>query len=218
MRFNRRAIIGAGSQSQSPNQEIIKNTMVNVDNAFERLERESQVTLPTIPTPFDITQDQTGFIRACRDAARLAVATSLKVRFIYLEHRGFDTHGEELRMLDGLLRTLNNGLTPLIQTLKASGRWNETCLLTLTEFGRTHQNFTGGSDHGAACPVLVMGGRVRGRQVNPIPTVSQINSGDFFENAAIDFRHPIREIIEAMGLDPDVMFPYRVNPGNLGLF
>jgi uncharacterized protein (DUF1501 family) len=218
MRFTRRAILGAGGPAPSASQEIIKNTMVNVDNAFDRLGRESQVTLPPISTPFDTTQDQTGFIRACRDAARLAVATSLKVRFIYLELGGFDTHGFETGPLTGLLNTLNRGLTPLIQTLKASGRWNDTCIATLTEFGRTHRNFTNGSDHGHACPILVMGGKVRGRQVNPIPTVAQINSGDFFEHATIDFRHIILAIIKAMGLNPAAILPYQVTDVNLGLF
>jgi uncharacterized protein (DUF1501 family) len=218
VRFTRRAILNAGGQAQSPTQEMIKTTTVNVDNAFERLGRESQVTLPTISTPFDIGQDQTGFIRACRDAARLVVATSLKVRFIYLELRGFDTHGAERNMLDGLLRTLNNGLTPLIQTIKASGRWNDTAIVNITEFARTHETVTGGSDHGAAASMFVMGGKVRGRQVNPIPTVTEINRGDFFENASIDFRQVISEIITAMGLNPDMILPYRVFPQPLGLF
>jgi uncharacterized protein (DUF1501 family) len=217
-RFTRSAVLGAGDQPQTANQAMIKNTMTNVDNAFERLGRESLVTLPTVANPFDLTQDNTGFIRACRDAARLAVATSLKVRFIYLEHRGFDLHGEEKIAMTGLLDILNKGLDPLIQTLKASGRWNDTVIATLTEFGRTHQNVTNGSDHGAATSMLVMGGKVRGRQVNPTPTVAQINNGDYFIDASIDFRHAFREIIVAMGLDPDVIFPYRVTPLSLGLF
>jgi uncharacterized protein (DUF1501 family) len=210
--------MSAGDQPQTANQAMIKNTMTNVDNAFERLGRESLVTLPTIANPFDLSQDITGFIRACRDAARLAVATSLRVRFIYLEHRGFDLHGEEKIAMTGLLDTLNKGLDPLIQTLKASGRWTDTVIATLTEFGRTHQNGTNGSDHGAATPMLVMGGKVRGRQVNPTPTVAQINNGDYFNDATIDFRHVFREIIVAMGLDPDAIFPYRVTPVALNLF
>jgi uncharacterized protein (DUF1501 family) len=200
---------------------MIRNTMVNVDNAFAELGRQlAPVTLPPIPNPFDISQDETGFIRACRDAARLVVTTSLRVRFIYLEHQGFDTHGEEQKMMTGLLNTLNRGLTPLIQTIKASGRWNDAVIATLTEFGRTHQNGTCGSDHGAATSMFVMGGKVKGRQVNPVPTVTEINRGDFFENASIDFRHVFYEIIAAMGLNPDTIFPYRVVPRTpaLGLF
>jgi uncharacterized protein (DUF1501 family) len=140
------------------------------------------------------------------------------VRFIYLEHRGFDTHGEEGETLKGLLNTLNKGLTPLIQTLKASGRWGETVITTLTEFGRTHRNGTNGSDHGHATSMLVMGGRVKGRQVNPVPSVTQINRGDYFNDVDIDFRHVFYEIITAMGLAPDgnsnqrPIFPYRVAP------
>jgi uncharacterized protein (DUF1501 family) len=218
-RWTRSAILTAGDAAQSPNQAMVRNTMANVDYAFSELGRQISTTaLPAVTTPFDVSRDASGFIRACRDAATLAVTTSLRVRFIYLEHRGFDTHGEEKVMLKDLLDTLNNGLTPLIQTLKASNRWNDTVIATLTEFGRTHQNGAGGSDHGAASSMFVMGGKVRGRQVNPTPTVTQINRGDFFVDAAIDFRHVFREIIMAIGLDADAIFPYRVTPVSIGLF
>jgi uncharacterized protein (DUF1501 family) len=217
-RFTRGALLGAGDPVQSANQTMIRNTMLNIDGAFERLGRESQVTLPTIANPFNFAGDQSGFIRACRDAARLVVATSLKVRFIYLELGQFDTHGDEKGPTARLLNTINNGLTPLIQTIKASGRWGDTIIATITEFCRTHENRTGGSDHGASGPMLVMGGRVKGRQVNPVPTVAEINKGEFIESTSIDFRHVFSEIIAAMGADPDNIFPYKVTPRALGLF
>jgi uncharacterized protein (DUF1501 family) len=217
-RFTRSAILSAGDAAQSPNQAMIRNTMANVDIAFAELGR--QIAPVTLPVTFDINQDASGFIRACRDAAKLAITPSLKVRFIYLELRGFDTHGKEKEPLADLLNTLNNGLTPLIQTLKAAGRWDSTVIATLTEFGRTHQNQTGGSDHGAETSMFVMGGRVKGRQVNPVPSVTQINKGDYIIGADIDFRHVFREIIVAMGLNPDTTFPYRVAERTpaLGLF
>jgi uncharacterized protein (DUF1501 family) len=195
---------------------MIRNIMAKVDRDFAELGR--QIAPVTLPVTFDLTQDASGFIRACRDAARLAITSSLRVRFIYLEHRGFDTHGDERGPLKDLLDTLNKGLTPLIQTLKASGRWDSTVIATLSEFCRTHENGTRGSDHGADGPMLVMGGKVKGRQVNPIPTVTQITRGDYITGTSIDFRSVFYEIIAAIGLEPDAIFPYRVVPQPLGLF
>jgi uncharacterized protein (DUF1501 family) len=218
-RFTRSAILSAGDPPVSPNQALVKNTMTNVDNAYAELGRQiAPVALPVVPNPFDVSQDPSGFITACRDAARLAITSALRVRFIYLEHRGFDTHGEEKNHLKDLLDTLNNGLTPLIQTLKASGRWGDTVIATLTEFGRTHENGTAGSDHGATGSMFVLGGKVKGRQVNPVPSVTQINKGDFFTDAAIDFRPVFGEIVTAMGLDPLAIFPYRFVSQPIGLF
>jgi uncharacterized protein (DUF1501 family) len=218
-RFTRNAVMVAGGPAESPNQAMIRNTMTNVDNAFAELGRQiAPVTLPVVPNPFDVSQDASGFITACRDAARLAITSALRVRFIYLEHRGFDTHGEEKNHLKDLLDTLNNGLTPLIQTLKASGRWNDAVIATLTEFGRTHENGTGGTDHGAATSMFVMGGKVKGRQVNPVPSVTQINNGDYFNDAAIDFRPVFGEIVTAMGLDKNEIFPYTFVSQPIGLF
>jgi uncharacterized protein (DUF1501 family) len=215
-KWTRSAIMNAGGAAESPNQAMIRNTMTSVDNAFAELGR--QIAPVTLPVAFDLTQDASGFIRACRDAAKLAITTSLKVRFIYLEHRGFDLHGGEFGPMTDLLNTLNKGLTPLIQTLKASGRWPETVIATLSEFCRTHQNGNKGSDHGAAGPMLVMGGRVKGRQVNLVPSVTQINKGEFFTDTAIDFRHVFREIVIAMGLNEGEIFPYNFVSQPIGLF
>jgi uncharacterized protein (DUF1501 family) len=215
-RWTRSAIMNSGDAAQSSSQAMIRNTMTNVDNAFAELGR--QIAPVTLPVAFDLTQDASGFIRACRDAATLAITTSLKVRFIYLEHRGFDLHGTEKEPMTDLLNTLNKGLTPLIQTLKASGRWNDTVIATLSEFCRTHQNGTRGSDHGGPGPMLVMGGRVKGRQVNPVPTVTQINKGDFISDVAIDFRPVFGEIITAMGLNTAEIFPYNFVSQAIGLF
>jgi uncharacterized protein (DUF1501 family) len=215
-RFTRSAILSAGGAPESANQAFVKNTMTKVDNAFEELGR--QIAPVTLPVTFDVSRDASGFITACRDAARLAITSALRVRFIYLEHRGFDTHGLEKQPLKDLLDTLNNGLTSLIQTLKVSGRWDSTVIATLTEFGRTHENFTAGSDHGADTSMLVMGGKVKGRQVNPVPSVAQINKGDYFLNTAIDFRPVFGEIVTAMGLDKNEIFPYTFVSQPIGLF
>jgi uncharacterized protein (DUF1501 family) len=218
-RFTRGAILSAGDAPASASQAMVKNTMTNVDNAFAELGRQiAPVTLPPIANPFDVSQDASGFITACRDAAILAITSALRVRFIYLEHRGFDTHGKEKAPLKDLLDTLNNGLTPLIQTLKASGRWPETVIATLSEFCRTVENKTGGTDHGASGPTFVMGGKVKGRQVNPAPSAAQINNYDYFLNTDIDFRSVFYAIIAAMGPNPDDIFPYRFVGPQLGLF
>jgi uncharacterized protein (DUF1501 family) len=220
-KWTRSAILDAGIRDPAPippNQAMVRNTMAKVDRDFAELGR--QIAPVTLPVAFNITQDGTGFIRACRDAARLAITSSLRVRFIYLEQRGYDTHGEEFQTMKDLLNTLNNGLTPLIQTLKASGKWDSTVIATITEFGRTFENATMGSDHGASTSMFVMGGKVKGRQVNPVPSATQIGRGDFLIDTDIDFRHVFREIIVAMGLNPDAIFPYRVveRTPALGLF
>lgn len=219
IRWTRSAILDAGIRdpAQIPtNQAMIRNTMAKVDRDFAELGKQ----IAPIANPFEISPDQdpSGFIRACRDAARLAITRSLRVRFIYLEHRGFDTHGEEKKMLTDLLNTLNNGLTPLIQTLKASNRWNDSVIATLTEFGRAHENGTGGSDHGASSSMFVMGGKVKGGQIGLVPSAAQISKGDYLIDTDIDFRHVWREIFVAMGLNPDQIFPYTVAQRSLGLF
>ena len=195
--------------------------MTNVNNAFAELGRQiAPVTLPPIANPFDISRESILVLSAhVVTPPNWLSPTSLRVRFIYLELPGFDTHGEEKNTLVDLLNILNNGLNPLIQTLKASGRWPDTAIATLTEFDAHPSEFHKRlRPRRASASMIVMGGRVKGRQVNPVPTVTQINRGDFFTDADINFRHVFREIIVAMGLPPDgngnqrPIFPYRVAP------
>ncbi|MFQ6549239.1 DUF1501 domain-containing protein [Aestuariibius sp. 2305UL40-4] len=77
---------------------------------------------------------------------------------------GWDTHAAQDRTLPRALTQL----TDTILTLKTrlGPAWSKTCLLAMTEFGRTaRQNGSGGTDHGTGGALIYAGGAVRGGQV-----------------------------------------------------
>ena len=60
-------------------------------------------------------------------------------------------------------------------------------MVTYSEFGRrAQQNASGGTDHGTAAPMFVMGGGVRGGLHGAYPSLSNLEDGDL--RYAVDFR------------------------------
>jgi len=204
LRITRENLIAQSSTAASGNVDFIRNSMNNVERSVKIIQEETARPLPTIANPF-INQ---GFSNACRDAAKLIAAPSLGVRFIYLQMGGFDTHSGERARLTDLLDDVNSGLRSLVQTVQALGRWNDVMVATMSEFCRTFENGSQGTDHGEEAPLMLMGGSVAGRVVNAAPTAAKIQaSGSFLYGYAVDFRQIYKEVVAQMGFDAEAIFP-----------
>lgn len=106
-------------------------------------------------------------IAAASQAVGKLLAASDGPRVAVLELGGWDTHsGQGLAngRLAAALRALSDGLVALKEGLGTA--WQQTVMLTATEFGRTvAPNGTGGTDHGTASVALLAGGAVNGGRV-----------------------------------------------------
>ena len=62
-----------------------------------------------------------------------------------------------------LIGTFGDGIAAFYQDLRNQGLLSDTLMLQFSEFGRRiSENGSGGTDHGAAAVMMVMGGAVRG--------------------------------------------------------
>jgi uncharacterized protein (DUF1501 family) len=90
------------------------------------------------------------------------------VELAVTECGGWDTHANQ----GGSKGQLAGRLDDLAQSLAAfasdvGDRLDDTCVVTVTEFGRTaRENGTKGTDHGHGSVMLVLGGRVHGKKVH----------------------------------------------------
>ena len=76
---------------------------------------------------------------------------------------GFDTHENQTWRHHSLLRNLAKGLSGLRKALMRSGHWEDTLIMTYSEFGRQAlENESGGTDHGTAALHFVMSGALEG--------------------------------------------------------
>lgn len=85
-------------------------------------------------------------------------------RIGFVEDTGWDTHGNQARVLARKLAELDAGVGAYREGMQA--HWPKTLVVVATEFGRTAAvNGTGGTDHGTGGVAFLAGGAVRGGRV-----------------------------------------------------
>lgn len=139
-----------------------------------------------------------------RQIAQL-VATSPQTRVVYFSAGGFDTHARQADTHARLLTSFGNALNAFQKEIEAIGKADKVIVLVFSEFGRrTYENASGGTDHGAAAPMFVVGSRVKGGVYGPIPDLADLQDGDI--RFKIDFRQVYATALDQwMGGDSTVV-------------
>jgi uncharacterized protein (DUF1501 family) len=115
------------------------------------------------------------------------IAGGLPTRVYYASQGGFDTHAGQLGTHDRLMTELNDALSSFVADLKHQNNFDRVLLMTFSEFGRrVAENANGGTDHGAAAPMFVLGGAVKPGLFGKYPSLSDLDNGDLKFNT--DFR------------------------------
>jgi uncharacterized protein (DUF1501 family) len=137
-----------------------------------------------------------------------AMAKGMGTKIFWVQTGGFDTHAaQQVNQANGsymnLMATLNDGLTAFYNDLSNQGLINQTVILQFSEFGRRiTENGSGGTDHGAASTLFVLGGAVRGGLYGTAPSLDPNPSNPTLENSGgdvhfeTDFRSVYARIID----------------------
>ena len=90
------------------------------------------------------------------------VSSPQPISLFKIHLQGFDTHKNQLKQHGKLLKDLDTGISFLAKYLKQLNLWNQTLILTYSEFGRRiKENKSQGTDHGTANVHFATGGLVR---------------------------------------------------------
>ncbi len=137
---------------------------------------------------------QTPFGKDLKQIAELMTADS-DIRIYYVSLTGFDTHANQKPQQERLLRQYADGMKAFIQDLKSKRLLDETLIMTFSEFGRrVKQNGSGGTDHGAANNLFLLGGGLKKAGFcNAAPNLSQLDDGDLKYDT--DFRQVYATIL-----------------------
>jgi uncharacterized protein (DUF1501 family) len=123
------------------------------------------------------------------------IATSPQTRVIYFSAGGFDTHAKQETTHSRLLEEFSTALAAFQAEMEAIGKDKKVMVLVFSEFGRRcYENASGGTDHGAAGPMFLVGSRVKGGLHGPIPDLQNLVGGDL--KFAIDFRQVYATALE----------------------
>jgi uncharacterized protein (DUF1501 family) len=159
----------------------------------EGVKRRGDATAALGDAPNDPKHDRS-FATLAGTAGRL-LAQPNGPRIAVLDIGGWDTHAQQQHCLQIQLAQLDAGFAALKQGLGPA--WSSTAVLALTEFGRTaHINGTGGTDHGTAGAVFLLGGAIAGGRV--LADWPGLGQGRLYENRDLAPTTDSRSIIKGL--------------------
>jgi uncharacterized protein (DUF1501 family) len=141
-------------------------------------------------------------LAAALQLAAELIVTGTGVKLLHVTLGGFDTHYTELNRHDDLMGYLDSAVSAFYQDLSAHGMSDKVLIATWSEFGRRpRENASGGTDHGAAAPLLLLGDPVKGGLYGQPPSLSELDpTGNL--KYSVDFRSVYQEILGAhLGAD-----------------
>jgi uncharacterized protein (DUF1501 family) len=126
------------------------------------------------------------------------IAGGLPTRVYYVSQGGYDTHINQVGTQDRLLKEMGDAVNAFVGDLKAQGNLQRVLVMTFSEFGRrVAENASGGTDHGAAAPLFVIGDKVKAGLLGRYPSLApqDLFEGDIKYN--VDFRSVYAGVLES---------------------
>jgi len=125
------------------------------------------------------------------------IGGGLPTRVYYVSQGGYDTHTNQLGTQQRLLQDLGDSTKAFVDDMKAQGNMQRVLVMTFSEFGRrVNENANGGTDHGAAAPIFVVGNKVKAGLLGRYPSLApqDLYQGDIKYN--VDFRNVYASVLE----------------------
>ena len=124
------------------------------------------------------------------------IGGGLPTRIYYVSQGGYDTHTNQIGSQQRLLGDLAESVKAFTDDLKAQGNMGRVLVMTFSEFGRrVSENANGGTDHGAAAPMFIVG-KVKAGLLGQCPSLApqDLYQGDVKYN--VDFRSVYAAVLE----------------------
>jgi uncharacterized protein (DUF1501 family) len=185
--------------------ESISGAVAPAGSALDFLERtslEAQVSSDTIRSIASRSQTQIAYPasqlgNSLKLVAKL-IGGGMTTRVFYVSQGGYDTHTNQLGAQDRLLKDLGDSVKAFVEDMKGQGNLSRVLLMTFSEFGRrVTENASGGTDHGAAAPMFVVGNHVKAGLLGRYPSLAP---GDLFLGDlkyTLDFRSVYATVLES---------------------
>ncbi len=141
---------------------------------------------------------------------RLLIEMESPNGIVYFSIPGFDTHSGQKYAHQGLLGGISDAIGKAMDLLRATPLGDRLLILVFSEFGRRLQeNASGGTDHGTAAPVLLIGKKVRGGLHGSPPDLKNLDDvGD--PKFTTDFRDIYAAVLrDWLAVDPATVLPGR---------
>lgn len=124
------------------------------------------------------------------------ICSGIETDVFYTSLSGFDTHINQKPTQARLFNNYAQSVAALVRDLEKNNRMKDTLILTFSEFGRrVKQNASGGTDHGKANNLWLIGGDLRKPGIyNDVPDLSKLDKGDL--QWEVDFRRVYADVLD----------------------
>lgn len=171
------------------NLHYLYKTLTETTDAAGYLYEQSRVHKSKVSYP------RHAFGRDLQQIAELITADTA-TNIYYASLGGFDTHAGQKGRQERLLSQYADGVAALVKDLKQNNLFDDVLIMTFSEFGRRlAQNGSGGTDHGTANNVMMIGGKLKKSGFyNPSPDLSTLKNEDLIHQ--VDFRSCYADVID----------------------
>jgi len=116
------------------------------------------------------------------------IFSDINTKVYYISLGSFDTHVNQEMQQQRLFTELSDATRAFTKDLKNNNRFDDVLLFTFSEFGRrVSQNASGGTDHGTANNMFLIGGALKQTGIiNSLPDLHDLDDGDL--KYRIDFK------------------------------
>ena len=160
--------------------DFLQRTALDAQLSSDKILAIARKYKSTVPYP-------QGQLAASLNIISRMIAGGLPTRVYYASQGGFDTHAGQINTHERLMGEFNDALSAFVADLKQQGNFQRVLIMTFSEFGRrVQENANGGTDHGAAAPMFVLGAAVKAGLFGKYPSLTDLDHGDLKFNT--DFR------------------------------
>jgi uncharacterized protein (DUF1501 family) len=180
---------GKANQSGSP-LDFLERTALDAEVSSEEIRGISKRV--TNQATYPATQLANGL----KLVAQL-IAGGLPTRIFYVSQGGYDTHTNQAGAHSRLLQDLGDSLKAFTGDLQAQRNLDRVAIMTFSEFGRrVAENANGGTDHGAASSLFVIGAANKGGIHGRAPSLAPRDLVNGDPAYTVDFRSVYATLLE----------------------
>jgi uncharacterized protein (DUF1501 family) len=175
--------------------DYLYKTLAETVSSAEYIYNKSKIARSTVSYP------DNEFARRLHTIAQL-INSEVETKVFYASFSGFDTHVRQQQIHERLLTTYAEAMATFVEDLDKNDKFDDVLILTFSEFGRrVAQNASGGTDHGTANNLFLIGKSLKKKGFfNETPDLRQLDEQDLIHT--IDFRSVYATLLEGwLGTD-----------------
>ena len=138
---------------------------------------ESQAVRSGLHAPITFNRGTgSGGLRHDLEHVAALIDAGFPTRIFYTSTGGWDTHGDQELTHRTLLTSTADALRGFLDRMVRIGRADDVAVMVFSEFGRrVEENASGGTDHGTAGPMYILGQQVKGGWYGELPSLDELD-------------------------------------------